>query len=98
MTISTITNSLEIEKSNVQFKLDDKYAELSDNSLIYPGTDVIVECSFNNDEITKLTFMDIVGKFFSRNLISIIVLILSVILCIYEVYSVKNIEKRKMQS
>lgn len=90
--VSDLTNDLKIEKNNISTKLDNRYVEISDNSLIYPGTDIILECEFKNDQITKVTFGDKIIKNLNRNIVSIIVLVLVRILFIFELYILKNKE------
>ena len=60
--------------------------------MIYPGTDIILECEFKNDQITKVTFGDKIIKNLNRNIVSIIVLVLVRILFIFELYILKNKE------
>ena len=55
--VSDLTNDLKIEKNNISTKLDNSYVEISDNSLIYPGTDIILECEFKNDQPDRHTDM-----------------------------------------
>ena len=37
--------------------------------MIYPGTDIILECEFKNDQITKVTFGDKIIKNLNRNIV-----------------------------
>lgn len=90
--VSDLTNDLKIEKNNISTKLDNRYVEISDNSLIYPGTDIILECEFKNDQITKVAFGDKVIKNLNRNIVSIIILVLVSILFVFELYILKNKE------
>lgn len=90
--VSDLTNDLKIEKNNISTKLDNRYVEISDNSLIYPGTDIILECEFKNDQIIKVAFGDKVIKNLNRNIVSIIILVLVNILFVFELYILKNKE------
>lgn len=82
--INDITNELELEKNNLSIKLDSKRVEIIDNSLVYPGTDIILKCEFKNNQIARSNFLDNVGKILNRNTISIIILVLSSALFIFQ--------------
>jgi len=88
--ISTLSNESKIEKVNLPVKIDKEYIEYSDDSLVYPGTDIILEVSFENNKISRPSFIKIISNFFSRNLISIVVFILSIIAFIFQLYILKN--------
>lgn len=90
--VSDLTNDFKIEKNNISTKLDNRYVEILDNSLIYPGTDIILECEFKNDQIIKVAFGDKVIKNLNRNIVSIIILVLVSILFVFELYILKNKE------
>lgn len=94
--ISTLENELEIEKNNISVKIDNENIEYSDNKLIYQGTDIILEAFFENDKIAKVTFFDKLTDALNRNLISIIILLLSIITFVFQVYMLRNSEQNSI--
>lgn len=88
--VSDFTNELKIEKNDILTQIDNQHVEILDNSLIYPGTDIILEYEFENDQITKTTFGDNMIRILNRNIISIAILILTVILSVFELRAFKN--------
>lgn len=92
--ISTLSNEFKTEKSNIPVTIDSNYIEYSDDTLIYQGTDVILEISFENEKISKVTFLDRLSNTINRNLISIIIFILSVLVFIFQMCTLKNFENK----
>lgn len=93
--MSTKTNGVEIERNNISVKSNENSIEMLDNTLIYPGTDVIIEYSFSSGKISKINVIDKFEKFFKYNLISAVVLILSIIVFGFEICNLKNRTSKK---
>jgi len=92
VTVYTYVNDLEYENVNVSKKIEKENVEFSSNSLIYPGEDIILNMCVNKGTIEKVPFNEKIWDFFTENVISIIIVLLSGILLVWKIFNIKKIK------
>ncbi|MGN1330878.1 MAG: DUF2207 domain-containing protein [Clostridia bacterium] len=94
--VYSLINEFQSENNSERKRItENNIIEISDEKIIYPGEEIIVDISFDKENISEKSLGSKVQKFVTDNLVSFFILIVGIILFIWELY---EIQKKKIDN